>query len=98
MERCNSISQTSAEPQLVQPREARFLAPLDHFRLEDEVATLISSFLNFKGSMKTAYALAFLGLLAILSPAADARRLLQDSTPINDNDILNFALNLEVGR
>ena len=46
--------------------------------------------------MKTAYALAFLGLLAVLSPAAEARRLLQDSTTITDNDILNFALNLEV--
>ena len=46
--------------------------------------------------MKMAHALVFLGLLVILSPAADARRLLQDSTTITDNDILNFALNLEV--
>lgn len=46
--------------------------------------------------MKTAYAFAFLALAAILSPAAQARRLQQDSTAINDNDILNFALNLEV--
>ena len=48
--------------------------------------------------MKTAYALAFLGLLAVLSPAADARRMLQDSTTITDSDILNFALNLEVSK
>ena len=48
--------------------------------------------------MKTAYALAFLGLLALLSPAAGARRLLQDSTTITDSDILNFALNLEVSK
>ena len=47
-------------------------------------------------TMKTAYALAIVGLLAILSPVANARRLLQDSATITDNDILNFALNLEV--
>ena len=46
-------------------------------------------------SVQVAYALAFVGLLAILSPAADARRLLQSSS-ITDADILNFALNLEV--
>ena len=48
--------------------------------------------------MKTAYVLAFLGLLAVLSPAADARRMLQDSPTITDSDILNFALNLEVSK
>ena len=46
--------------------------------------------------MKMAYALALVGLLAILSPAADARKLMQDTSAITDNDILNFALNLEV--
>jgi len=45
--------------------------------------------------VQIAYALAVVGLLAILSPAADARRLLQSSS-ITDADILNFALNLEV--
>lgn len=51
-------------------------------------------------SMRTAYAyaLAFLAFAAILSPAAGARRLQQDSATINDNDILNFALNLEVSK
>ena len=48
--------------------------------------------------MKTAYAFALLAFVAILSPIADARRLLQDSAAINDNDILNFALNLEVSK
>ena len=43
MERCNSTSQTSAEPQLVQPSKARYLAPLDQFRLEDQLASCDSS-------------------------------------------------------
>ena len=49
-------------------------------------------------SLQISYALAFLGLLALLSPAAEARRLHQDSSmsTITDADILNFALNLEV--
>ncbi len=38
---------------------------------------------------------ALVGVLAVLSPVADARRLLQSSA-ITDADILNFALNLEV--
>ena len=46
--------------------------------------------------MKITYALALVGLLTVFSPATEARRLLQDSSAIDDNDILNFALNLEV--
>jgi hypothetical protein len=47
--------------------------------------------------MRLAKALAFVGLLAIFSVGADARRLLQSSAT-TDADILNFALNLEVYR
>ena len=46
--------------------------------------------------MKFAIAVALLGLLAVLSPVADARKLMQ-SAP-TDADILNFALNLEVSK
>ena len=46
--------------------------------------------------MKTVYALTLVGLLAMFSPAADARKLMQSSAT-TDADILNFALNLEVG-
>ena len=53
---------------------------------------------HFSPSLQVSYALAFFGLLALLSPAAEARRLHQDSSmsAITDADILNFALNLEV--
>lgn len=46
--------------------------------------------------MKAAYALALVGILALLSPAVSARQLKQDTSAITDADILNFALNLEV--
>lgn len=46
--------------------------------------------------MNAVLALALVGLLAFVSPSADARKLMQSSA-INDADILNFALNLEVG-
>ena len=45
--------------------------------------------------MRLACAVALVGLLALSSPVADARRLLQSSAT-TDADILNFALNLEV--
>ena len=48
--------------------------------------------------MKAAYALALVGVLALLSPAVTARQLKQDTSAITDADILNFALNLEVGK
>ena len=46
--------------------------------------------------MKAAYLLAFVGALALLSPAVQARQLKQDTSAITDADVLNFALNLEV--
>ena len=46
--------------------------------------------------MKAAYLLAFVGALALLSPAVQARQLKQDNSAITDADVLNFALNLEV--
>ena len=45
--------------------------------------------------MQAAYAIAFVGLLALAAPAANARSLKQDSSALTDADILNFALNLE---
>ena len=47
--------------------------------------------------MRIACSIALIGLLALLSPTAYARQLKQDSSSITDVDILNFALNLEVG-
>ena len=45
MERCNNNAQIPAEPRLVQSSDARYLAPVDQFRLEDELA---SCDLNFQ--------------------------------------------------
>ena len=39
MERCNSKTQTSARPQLVQSSDARYFAPADHFRVEVQLAS-----------------------------------------------------------
>lgn len=76
-------------------RQARAKSAKSAAHLVDLIVAGISSINASEAQMKIAYALAFVGLLAILSPVADARRLLQSSS-VTDADILNFALNLEV--
>ena len=44
MERCNKKAQASAAPRLIQSSDARYFAPVDQFRLEDELAICDSSF------------------------------------------------------